>query len=249
MIKNFNKIGEKMSAKEKSFTIKGLQKTTLIDYPDKIACTIFIPKCNFRCGFCYNKDLVLGYDSLPTIAEQEILDFLEGKRKWLDSVVFTGGEPLLHEELPSFIKKIKEKGFLVKVDTNGSNPKMLKEMVDNKLVDYVAMDIKAPLEKYDKIAGVKADKEKIKESVDILRRSDVDSELRLTCVPTLHSKQDIEEIGKWLKGNKKMVIQQFQPKKKMIDTSLLKVNPFSKEELLEFKKILEPYFDEVVLRA
>jgi len=230
-------------------TIKGLQKTTLVDYPGKIACTIFLPKCNFRCGFCYNKDLVLDYDSLPTISEEEILIFLDGKKKWLDGVAFTGGEPLLHKELPLFIRKIKKMGFLVKVDTNGSNPAMLKKLIDNKLVDYVAMDIKAPLEKYDKVTGVKVDKEKIKESIDILRKSDIDSELRLTCVPTIHSKEDIRKIGEWLKSNKKMFIQQFQPKKKMIDKSLLKVKPFSKEELEGFKKILEPSFDEVMVRT
>ncbi len=237
-----------MSAKEKSFIIKGLQKTTLIDYPDKVACTIFLPRCNFRCGFCYNKDLVLDYDSLPTLSEEDVLHFLEKKKKWLDAVVFTGGEPLLHKELPSFIKKIKEIGFLVKIDTNGTNSKMLKELIDNKLVDYVAMDIKAPLEKYDKIVGVKVDKEKIQESVNILKNGCIDSELRLTCVPTLHTKEDIEKIGKWLKGNKKMFIQQFQPKEKMIDKSLLNVKPFSKEELLGFKKMLSKYIGRVEIR-
>jgi len=139
-------------------TIKGLQKTTLVDYPNKVACTIFLPRCNFRCGFCYNKDLVIDYDRLPSIQEEEIINFLKEKKKWLDGVVFTGGEPTLHRELPNFIKKIKEMGFLVKIDTNGTNPKMLKELIDNNIVDYIAMDIKAPLEKYDKITGVNVDK-------------------------------------------------------------------------------------------
>lgn len=232
-----------------SLTIKGLQKTTLVDYPGKVACTIFLPRCNFRCGFCYNKDLVVDYEQVPTMAEEDILNFLDKKKKWLDGVVFTGAEPTLHKELPSFIKKIREKGFLVKVDTNGTNPAMLKELIDNKLVDYVAMDIKAPLEKYDEVAGAKVDKEKIKESIDILKNSDIDSELRLTCVPTLHTKEDIKKIGEWLKGNKRLFIQQFQPKEKMIDISLLKVKPFSKEELEEFKGILSRYIDEVGVRA
>ncbi len=233
--------------KKMPLTIKGLQKTTLVDYPDKVACTIFLPRCNFRCGFCYNKDLVIDYDSLLTISEERVLNFLKEKGKWLDGVVFTGGEPLLHKELLSFIKKVKKMGFLVKVDTNGANPKMLKELVDDKLVDYVAMDIKASLEKYDKISGVRVDNEKIKESIDILKN--VDSELRLTCVPTLHSKEDIEKIGKWLKGNRKMFIQQFQPKEKMIDDSLLNVRPFSKNELEEFKDILSKYIEKVEVRA
>lgn len=229
-------------------TIKGLQKTTLVDYPGKVACTIFLPRCNFRCGFCYNKDLVIDYDLLPTISEEDVFNFLEKKKKWLDGVVFTGGEPLLHKELPLFIKKIKEMGFLIKIDTNGSNPKMLKELIDDKLVDYIAMDIKSPLEKYDKVVGVKVDKEEIKESIEILKNSNIDSELRLTCVPTLHTKEDIEKIGNWLKGNKRLFIQQFQPKEKMIDKSLLNVKPFSKEELEEFKEILSKYVGRIEIR-
>lgn len=232
-----------------SLTIKGLQKTTLVDYPTKVACTLFLPRCNFRCGFCYNKDLVIDYDSLPTISEEEVFNFLEKKKRWLDGVVFSGGEPLLHEELPLFVRKVKEMGFLVKIDTNGTNPAMVKELINNRLVDYIAMDIKSPLEKYDKVAGVKVDKDKIQESINTLKGSNIDSELRLTCVPTLHSKEDIKKIGEWLKGNKKMFIQQFQPKEKMIDVSLLNVNPFSKEELEEFKGILSKYIERVEIRA
>ncbi len=229
-----------------SLQIKGLQKTTLIDYPDKIACTIFLPKCNFRCGFCYNSDLVVDYDLLPTISTAEIIDFLEKKKKWLDAVVFTGGEPTLHTELPEFIKMIKKMDFLIKLDTNGTAPEMLKELIDANLVDYIAMDIKAPLEKYDKIANVKVDKEKIQQSINLLKN--INSELRLTCVPTLHSKEDIKKIGEWLKGNKVLFIQQFQAKEKMIDKKLLSVKPFSKQELEEFKNILRPYFQKVEIR-
>lgn len=230
-------------------TIKGLQKTTLVDYPNKVACTIFLPKCNFRCGFCYNKDLVVDYEKLPTISEEEVLAFLKEKKKWLDGVVFTGGEPTLHKELPEFIKKIRQMGFLVKIDTNGTNPEMLEELIDNSLVDYIAMDIKAPLEKYEKVMGVRVNKEKINESISLLKNSPIDSELRLTVVPTLHSKEDIKKIGEWLKGNKKLFIQQFQPDKKMIDISLLEVKPYSKEELEEFKKILKEFIYEVEIRA
>ncbi len=230
-------------------TIKGLQKTTLVDYPGKVACTIFLPKCNFRCGFCYNRDLVIDYEKLPTISEEEVLAFLKEKKKWLDGVVFTGGEPTLHKELVGFIKKIKNMGFLVKVDTNGTNPEMLEELIDDGLVDYIAMDIKAPLDHYEKVTGVKLDKEKIKESISILKNSPLDSELRLTVVPTLHSKEDIKKIGEWLKGNKRLFLQQFQPDKKMIDISLINVKPYSKEELEEFKEILKEYIYEVGIRV
>ncbi len=229
--------------------IKGLHKTTLIDYPDKVACTIFLPRCNFRCGFCYNKDLVVDYDSMPTMTEEKVLDFLKERKKWLDGVVFTGAEPTLHKELPAFIKKVKEIGYLVKVDTNGTSPERLNWLIDKKLVDYIAMDIKGALESYDKITGVKVDIGKVKESIEILKNSDVEYEFRLTCVPTLHSKEDIEKIGNLLKGSKKMFLQQFKHVGKFIDESLLKVKPFSKEELEEFKDILNKYIDKVEIRA
>jgi len=230
-------------------TIKGLHKTTLIDYPDKVACTIFLPRCNFRCGFCYNKDLVVDYDPMPTLSEEEVLGFLKDRKKWLDGVVFTGAEPTLHEELISFIPKVKELGYLVKVDTNGTNPDFLKELIDKKLVDYVAMDIKASLENYDKVTNVKVDIDKIKESVEILKNGSVDYEFRLTCVPGLHTKEDIGKIGELLKGSKKMCLQQFKHVGKMIDESLMNVKPFTKDELSGFKEVMEKYVDTVEVRA
>ncbi|MBS3098559.1 anaerobic ribonucleoside-triphosphate reductase activating protein [Candidatus Woesearchaeota archaeon] len=232
-----------------SLLIKGLQKTTLIDYPGKVAATIFVGKCNFRCGFCYNKDLVVDYDKLPTLKEEEILDFLKSRKKWLDGVCISGGEPTMHKELPEFIKKIKEIGLLVKLDTNGVNPSMLRELIDKKLVDYVAMDIKGPLDKYSITAGVKVDKEKIKESVDILMKSNVDYEFRTTVVPGLLDNGDFEKIGKWLKGAKRYFLQQFKPDKKCIDKSYADKKPLPAGKLEEFKKILNPYFEEVGVRG
>ncbi len=229
--------------------IKGLQKTTLIDYPEKVAATVFVGKCNFRCGFCYNKDLVLEYDKIPTISEKEVLDFLIGRKKWLDGVCISGGEPTMHNELPDFIRKIKDIGLLVKLDTNGANPSMLRELIDKKLVDYVAMDIKGPLGRYDEIAKVKVDKEKIKESANILMKGNVDYEFRTTCVPGLLGNDDFESIGKWLKGAKRYFLQQFKPDKKCIDENYAEKKPLPAGKLEEFKKILEHYFDEVVLRV
>ena len=128
--------------------IKGLQKQTLLDYPDKLACTIFIFGCNFRCGFCHNPELIVE-DGREEIKEDYILDFLKERKGFIDAVCITGGEPTLNNDLPNFIRKVKELGFLVKLDTNGSNPEMLKQLIDDNLLDYIAMDIKAPLEKYD----------------------------------------------------------------------------------------------------
>src|SRR3989338_3543069 len=144
-------------------SIKGLQKTTLVDFPTYIASTIFISSCNFKCGFCYNVDLVNDQKKLPIISEEEILQFLEKRKNVLDGVCITGGEPTLYKNLKNFIKKIKEIGYKIKLDTNGTNPLLLKELIDEKLVDYVAMDIKSSKEKYNKAAGVPVDMKKVQE--------------------------------------------------------------------------------------
>lgn len=232
-----------------SLLIKGIQKTSLIDYPGKVAATIFVGMCSFRCPFCYNKDLVVGYDGLPSIKEKEVIDYIESKRKWFDGVCISGGEPTMHKELPSFIKKIKERGFLVKLDTNGSNPEMLNELINDKLVDYVAMDIKAPLERYDEVVRVKANKKDIQSSVDILKQGRVDYEFRTTAVPGLFSKEDAEKIGQWLKGSKRFFIQQFRPDKKTIDSAYSSKKPFEEDMLKEIRVILKKYISRVEIRS
>ena len=144
--------------------IKGLEKQTVLDYPGKLACTIFMFGCNFRCGFCHNPELIID-DGRPEIKQDEVLDFLEKRRGFLDGVCITGGEPTLNNDLPDFISKIKSMGLSVKLDTNGTNPEMLEDLIKKDLVDYIAMDIKAPLESYDKIANVNVNKENIQRSV------------------------------------------------------------------------------------
>ena len=228
--------------------IKGFQKLSLIEYPGKISAIVFLGKCNFRCHFCYNIDLVKNYKKLPDIPEKEIFDFLSERKGLLDGVAITGGEPTLHKELPSFMKKIKNLGFLVMLETNGSNPNMIKELIDNKLVDFIAMDIKAPLEKYDEITGVKVNKKKIKESVEIIRNSKVDYEFRTTVIPKHFKKEDALAIGKWLKGSKKYVLQQFWPDK-TLNESYKKVEPYSPEKIKEFAEILKPFFKSVKVRG
>lgn len=230
-----------------SLPIKGIQKTSLVDYPGKVAATIFLGGCNFRCPYCQNRDLVLNYKKMPTIKEEEILDFLIEKKKWLDGVCITGGEPLLYD-ITNFIKKIKKIGLLVKVDTNGSRPELLKKLIDNKLVDYVAMDIKVPLEKYDNAARVNVNKENIQKSVDILKQGKVDFEFRTTVVPDFFTKEDCVEIGKWLKGSKKYCLQQFRPMK-TLDKAYERKKSYPKEQFDEFKKILEKYINKVEIRV
>ncbi|MEM7821490.1 MAG: anaerobic ribonucleoside-triphosphate reductase activating protein [Candidatus Aenigmatarchaeota archaeon] len=228
--------------------IKGYIPTTLIDYPGKIASIVFLPRCNFRCPYCYNVELVNDSEELEIISEDEIFEHLKLNKDWIEGVVLTGGEPCIHQDLPAFIKKIKELGFLVKLDTNGTNPKMLKELIEEKTIDYIAMDIKAPLEKYEDVARVKVNKEDIKKSIDIIRSSGIDYEFRTTVLPTLLKKRDMEKIGVWLKGSKKFFIQQFRPGK-TLDKKFQNEKPYSLEDLDEFREILKKFIENVEIRG
>lgn len=201
-------------------SIRGLQKTSLIDYPGKIACIVFFSSCNFRCPFCHNRDLVLESEDLPHFSEKGILKFLKSRKGILEGVVLTGGEPLLYPPLKSFIQKIKKLGFLVKLDTNGTNPQFLKELVNHGLVDYVAMDFKNPIEKYENAVGVKVNKKAILASMKFLVGNRVDYEFRTTVVPLIHKEKDLIQIAEELReitDNKKQItkirwrLQQFRP--------------------------------------
>ncbi|MDD5086559.1 MAG: anaerobic ribonucleoside-triphosphate reductase activating protein [Candidatus Nanoarchaeia archaeon] len=234
--------------------ISGLQKLTLIDYPGKTACTIFLSGCNFKCGFCHNPELVLSNGEKENYSENNILDFLDKRKKYLDGVCVTGGEPLINPELKDFLKRIKEKGFLVKVDTNGSYPDHLKELIQNDVVDYIAMDIKSDKDNYDILAGIDVDIKKIEESIKTIVNSGIDYELRTTVIRGYHDPEKIKKIGKWinkLAGKpKKYYIQNFIPREgKLVDEKFEKISPFENEEIEEMKKAAIPYFEKVELRA
>jgi len=225
--------------------IAGLQKHTLIDYPGKIAATIFVSGCNFRCPFCHNPELVLPEEikknkKLPI---KEVFSFLEERKGFLDGIVICGGEPTVHPDLDDFIFKIKKMGFLIKLDTNGYNPEMLEKLIDKKLVDYIAMDIKAPKEKYSKAAGREVDLSKIEQSIELLRNKAKDYEFRTTLVPGLIEKEDVLEIVKWINLAKKYVIQNFSNKQTLIDKELSNRKPFSDEYLEAIKKEVESLFN------
>jgi len=229
--------------------IGGLQKTTFIDFPGRIAATVFLMDCNFKCPWCYSSELVLPekIKSQPEISEKDFFKFLRSRRELLEGVVICGGEPTVNKDLPDFIKKIRKMGFSIKLDTNGSNPQMLKNLIDEKLIDYVAMDIKGPKEKYSDFTGKKADIKKIQKSIDILKGGKVDYEFRSTIVPSLHTKEDIINMAKWIKGAKRYYLQNFRPEK-TIDYSFEKVKPYSREFLLEIQKIISPFFETCQLR-
>lgn len=229
--------------------IGGLQRTTFIDYPGKLACTVFLIGCNFRCPWCYSKELVLPEEikKQPRISEKDFFDFLKERKGLLESVVICGGEPTIHKDLPDFIKKIKELGYLVKLDTNGSNPEMLKYLIDEKLINYVALDIKAPREKYSQVAGIKVDIKKIEKSIEILKKGKVDYEFRTTVVPTVHVKDDIIKIAKWIGPAQKFYLQNFRPEK-TIDPKFEKIKPYSKEYLLEIKEEISSFFETCQVR-
>lgn len=228
--------------------IKGLQKISLIDFEPYSVATIFVGGCNFRCGFCHNPGLVLHSKDIKTIKEEEVLSFLEKRKKWLDGVCITGGEPTLYTDLPSFISQIKEKGFLVKLDTDGYNPTMIKRLIDNKLLDYIAMDIKTSLDDYENVVGVKADINQVKKSIKLIQKSGVDYEFRTTVVPGLITKENILKIGELLKGSKKYILQNFRSKRDMIENRFKNIKPYKQKEIDDMKKSVDGFFKEVIVK-
>jgi pyruvate formate lyase activating enzyme len=232
--------------------IAGLQKTTLIDYPGKIACVIFLAVCNFRCPWCYSSELVLPLKiaKQPRLSEKEVLDFLEGRRGLLEGVVICGGEPTVNKELPRFLEKIKAMGYAVKLDTNGSNPAMVKDLVDLKLIDYVAMDIKSSPKNlaYQNLLGEGVQFADIKESVEFLKSGKIDFEFRTTVVNTIHRKEEFLEIADWIGGeNVKYYLQNFRAEK-TIDPEFEKVRPFENKFLEEIAKEISPHFKDCKVR-
>lgn len=198
----------------------GLQKMTLLDFPGRVACTIFTLGCNLRCPFCHNALLVTGGDN-PEFSEEEILKFLSKRVGLLDGVCITGGEPLMHKDIDQFIKKVKELGFSVKLDTNGFYPEHLNSLIENNLVDYVAIDIKNSFEKYAITTGIKnVDTDKVKESIEILDNSNVPHEFRTTVVKELHEVEDIEKISKMIKRTTPYFLQNFVDSGNLIGENL-----------------------------
>ena len=189
--------------------LHGLQKMTLLDFPGHVACTVFLGGCDFRCPFCHNYELIDG-TAKPIMDDSELISFIESRKGLLDGVAITGGEPCLHEDLPELIRKIRNAGYPVKLDTNGYHPEMLRSILDEGLVEYVAMDIKNSFEKYALTCGLEEmDLSPVKESISILMNSNVDYEFRTTVIEEFHEKEDFEKIGEIIRGAKRYFLQRF----------------------------------------
>ena len=228
--------------------IGGILKLTLLDYPSKVAATIFTSGCNFRCPFCHNAPLVNDIDLNCFIEEEEVMSFLKKRVGILDGVVITGGEPTLMKDLPEFILRVKALGYAVKLDTNGTDPDMLEYLINNKMIDYVAMDIKNSLEKYHTTAGVSSsfDLEAVKRSASILMQNKVDFEFRTTVVSPFHTEADFESIGKWLKGDEKFFLQSFVVSGNLVGDGVFGA---TEEEMNTYCRILKRYVQNAQIRG
>lgn len=227
--------------------ILGLEKLSLVDFDGCIAATVFTGGCNFRCPFCHNGPLVLDAAAQPEIPLSDILGYLEKRKGMLTGVCITGGEPTLHKDLGDFIREIKKIGYKVKLDSNGTNPEMLYSLAENKLIDYVAMDIKNSPEGYGKVIGLENyDLTKIKESVNFLKSGVIGYEFRTTLIAEFHTAADMKEIGKWIEGAEKYFLQAFKETENCIETGLTKVDENTAEA---YRQIASKYVKHAALRG
>lgn len=226
--------------------IGGLQKLSLNDYPEHTAAMIFTVGCNFRCPYCHNPELV--DETVGTIYEEnDVLGFLDSRKNMLDGVVITGGEPTIHEDLLEFMQKIKDKGFLIKLDSNGTNPDMLQAAIDRKLVDYIAMDIKSPLARYSVVVARPVNFTALQRSIEIIMSSPVDYEFRTTVVKALLSPHDLETIAKEIKGAKRYFLQKFVPTK-LLNPQFRKKVTYNDAELQKIQGTISSYVQHCGIR-
>jgi pyruvate formate lyase activating enzyme len=235
-----------------SIEIKGFIGVSLVDWDGKVSSVIFLPGCNLRCPFCYNTQLVLHSSQMPTAPPEKIWNYLQKNRGWIDGVVITGGEPTIWEDLSTVCQKIKKMGFLVKLDTNGTNPNMVRALVESGLVDYIALDVKAPFtpKKYSKASGTNANAilAKIEQTIQTLLKGSVDYEFRTTLVPTMHKTGDIRAVCEKIKGCKKYALQNFRADTDTIEPSFQRLKPFSNAELDGFLQTARKLIPSTILR-
>jgi pyruvate formate lyase activating enzyme len=228
--------------------IKGLEKFAPKDFPGVIACTVFLGSCNFRCPYCHNADLVLKPETLPTFPMDYIIDFIDSRKGWLEGVCITGGEPLLHQGLEGFLSVLKQRSLLVKLDSNGAFPSRLSDLIQKNLLDRVAMDVKAPLERYRDVVKAPVNPEDIRKSIEIIMNSGVEYMFRTTVVPGLVEAEDVIKIGQILQGAKIFQIQQFSPHN-TLEPSFEQKKAFPANDIQKMGEEAKKYFDEVRLEG
>ena len=227
--------------------IHGFQTLTLLDYPGQVACTVFLGGCNFRCPFCQNGNLVLQPEREPVIPEEEVFRHLEKRKGILKGVCITGGEPTLAPDLEAFIRKIRDLGYRVKLDTNGYRPEVLRHLVEKGLLDYVAMDIKNSPGRYGETAGLpELDVLKIQDSVELLKEGRTDYEFRTTVTRELHGKEELKKIGEWLRGSRRYFLQNYRESGAVIRPEF---TGYSREQLERFREMLLADIPEVGIRG
>jgi len=216
--------------------ISGIQKNSLLDYTNKISTVLFTQGCNFKCGYCHNPQ----FNNLKKIAEldeEKVLKYLDKSKKIIDAVVITGGEPTLQKDLINFIKKIKKLNYLIKLDTNGSNPIMLKKIISENLIDYIAMDIKGPLEKYKLITNTNYNLNNIKKSIKLIIKSEIPHEFRSTILPFWHKKNDVKKMAELIKGSQKYYLQKFEPRDELVAPVFKTAKSYTKKEMQSLAKV------------
>jgi len=227
--------------------IKGFQGTSLLDYPGRIASLIFWGGCNLACPFCHNPALVVDQEQLPDYPVDVLLADLHSRRSFVDGVVVSGGEPTLDPDLPGILRSIKELGLLVKLDTNGLRPDVLEDLLAEKLLDYVALDLKTSPARYDEL-GARGGGENLKQSIELLLHAPMDYEFRTTCAPGLVGAEELSELGRYVSGGRIWVLQQFQPGPSL-DPRWREKDPYPVETIRGFGDLIQPYVEEVVLRG
>lgn len=227
--------------------ISGMQKLTLLDYPGKTACLLFTQGCNFRCPFCHNRDLLKNDKPPDEISEDEVFEYLRKRQGILDGICISGGEPLLQKDIERFVKKVKEMGFLVKLDTNGSCPTILKRLIENNMLDYIAMDIKDDFINYDKASGIeKININNIKKSIEIILNSNVEHEFRTTIVKEIHNYSNLEKICKFIGPKARYFIQNYRDCETVLEKGL---SSFGEDELKNIEEKLKVTYPNVMIRG
>lgn len=231
--------------------ISGVQKFTLLDFPERTACIVFTPGCNFRCGYCHNPEFVLPEKikelKSNMIPETAVFNFLRQRKNLLDGVVITGGEPTIMPDLGDFIKKVKMLGFLVKLDTNGNKPEILEDLINKAMLDYIAMDVKTSFDHYENFAGEMIKLEDIKKSIKLIKNSRMDYEFRTTLVKEIHTQEVLKQMAQMLSGAKKLFLQSFWPEN-VLNPEFEKYHGFTSGEMEKIAGIFREFVDEVSVR-